>query len=57
MREPPIFVSGRRAEVLGTLGIEVVEVPGLEAEVRAVNAHLLDPSAPLATSADNDQAD
>ena len=57
MREPPIFVRGRRAEVLGQLGIEVVEVAGLEAEVRAVNAHLLDPSAPPAPPTDDDQAD
>ena len=56
MREPPIFVTGRRAEVLGSLGIEVVEMSGLEAEVRAVNAHLLDPSSPLAPSGD-DQMD
>jgi pyrimidine deaminase RibD-like protein len=56
MREPPIFVNGRRAEMLRASGIEVIEVEGLEAEVRAVNAHLLDPASALAPAHD-DQVD
>jgi diaminohydroxyphosphoribosylaminopyrimidine deaminase/5-amino-6-(5-phosphoribosylamino)uracil reductase len=38
--EPPLFVPGRGAERLRALGIEVLQLDELAAEVRAVNAHL-----------------
>lgn len=40
-REPVLFVNGRGAEELAAVGVEVRQVPELEAEARAVNAHLL----------------
>jgi diaminohydroxyphosphoribosylaminopyrimidine deaminase/5-amino-6-(5-phosphoribosylamino)uracil reductase len=40
-REPTIFVVGEGAELLRAAGVEVVEIPDLAAEVRAVNSHLL----------------
>lgn len=40
-REPSIFVEGRGAELLAAAGVEVVELPELAAQVRAVNQHLL----------------
>lgn len=40
-REPAIFVDCDGAEQLRAAGVEVVEVPDLAAEVRAVNGHLL----------------
>ena len=47
--EPPVFAAGGGAAMLGEAGITVVEVPGLAAEARAVNAAVLseqDPGAP-----------
>jgi pyrimidine deaminase RibD-like protein len=40
-REPSIFVDCEGAELLRAAGLEVVEVPELAEEVRAVNRHLL----------------
>jgi len=40
-REPPVFVSGGGAAWLAARGVMVVDVPGLAAEARAVNAHVL----------------
>jgi diaminohydroxyphosphoribosylaminopyrimidine deaminase / 5-amino-6-(5-phosphoribosylamino)uracil reductase len=40
-REPPIFVPGGGTAWLEARGVLVTEVPELEAEARAVNAHLL----------------
>ncbi|GAA1803214.1 dihydrofolate reductase family protein [Planosporangium flavigriseum] len=40
-REPTLFVDGRGAEDLEAAGVEVVQVPELVDEARAVNAHLL----------------
>jgi pyrimidine deaminase RibD-like protein len=40
-REPSIFVEGEGAELLRAAGVEVVELPELAAEARAVNSHLL----------------
>jgi riboflavin-specific deaminase-like protein len=39
-REPPVFTAGDGAEQLRAAGVEVIEVPGLAARARAVNAHL-----------------
>lgn len=39
-REPTLFTTGHGAEQLARAGCEVVEVPELAPEVRAVNAHL-----------------
>ena len=39
-REPPLFVPGGGARWLAEHGVEVIEVPELAAEARAVNAHL-----------------
>ena len=39
--EPPVFAPGGGAALLRTAGITVVEVPGLAAEARAVNAGVL----------------
>jgi diaminohydroxyphosphoribosylaminopyrimidine deaminase/5-amino-6-(5-phosphoribosylamino)uracil reductase len=39
--EPPLFVPGGGAAWLSEHGVTVAEVPGLAAEARAVNAHLL----------------
>jgi 5-amino-6-(5-phosphoribosylamino)uracil reductase len=40
-REPQLFVDGHGAEELGAAGVEVLHLPELAAEARAVNAHLL----------------
>ncbi len=40
-REPEVFVDCEGAEIMRRVGLDVVEVPGLAAAVRAVNAHLL----------------
>jgi diaminohydroxyphosphoribosylaminopyrimidine deaminase/5-amino-6-(5-phosphoribosylamino)uracil reductase len=39
-REPSLFVDCDGAERLAAAGVEVVEIPALAAEVRAVNGHL-----------------
>lgn len=39
-REPPLFADCRGAEMLGSAGVTVVEVPELADSVREVNAHL-----------------
>ena len=39
--EPPVFAQGGGAELLRSSGVEVVEVPELAAEARAVNAAVL----------------
>ena len=39
--EPPVFAAGGGAGLLSTAGITVVEIPGLAAEARAVNAAVL----------------
>ncbi len=47
--EPPLFAPGGGAAMLREAGISVVEIPGLAAEARAVNAAVLseqDPGAP-----------
>ena len=47
--EPPVFAAGGGAAMLREAGISVVEIPGLAAEARAVNAAVLseqDPGAP-----------
>jgi pyrimidine deaminase RibD-like protein len=41
LREPPTLAPGGGAALLRAAGVEVVELPGLADEVRAVNAHLL----------------
>lgn len=41
LREPPLLADCHGAELLATAGVEVVEVPEMAAEVRAVNAHLI----------------
>jgi diaminohydroxyphosphoribosylaminopyrimidine deaminase / 5-amino-6-(5-phosphoribosylamino)uracil reductase len=41
LREPPALAPGGGAGILRSAGVEVVEIPGLADEVRAVNAHLL----------------
>jgi diaminohydroxyphosphoribosylaminopyrimidine deaminase/5-amino-6-(5-phosphoribosylamino)uracil reductase len=40
-REPPIFVPGGGAAWLAGQGVTVTEIPELQGEARAVNAHLL----------------
>jgi pyrimidine deaminase RibD-like protein len=40
-REPTVFVYGEGAEKLGAAGVEVVELPELAEEARAVNLHLV----------------
>ena len=42
--EPPVFATGGGAGLLRAAGITVVEIPGLAAEARAVNAAVLGPS-------------
>ena len=42
-REPTLFADCQGAEILGSAGIAVIEMPELASEVRAVNAHLLRP--------------
>ncbi|CAJ63855.1 MULTISPECIES: dCMP deaminase [Frankia] len=39
-REPSLFVDCDGAERLAAAGVEVVEIPALAADVRAVNSHL-----------------
>ena len=39
--EPPVFAPGDGATLLREAGVTVVEVPGLAAEARAVNAAVL----------------
>jgi diaminohydroxyphosphoribosylaminopyrimidine deaminase/5-amino-6-(5-phosphoribosylamino)uracil reductase len=39
--EPPVFAPGGGAALLRAAGITVVEIPGLAAQARAVNAGLL----------------
>jgi diaminohydroxyphosphoribosylaminopyrimidine deaminase/5-amino-6-(5-phosphoribosylamino)uracil reductase len=39
--EPPLFAAGGGAGLLRASGVTVVEVPGLAAEARAVNAAVL----------------
>jgi diaminohydroxyphosphoribosylaminopyrimidine deaminase / 5-amino-6-(5-phosphoribosylamino)uracil reductase len=41
MREPALLAAGKGAALLADAGVEVVEVPELASEVRAVNSHLL----------------
>jgi diaminohydroxyphosphoribosylaminopyrimidine deaminase/5-amino-6-(5-phosphoribosylamino)uracil reductase len=41
--EPPVFVPGGGAPWLRERGVTVLEIPGLGAQARAVNAHLLRP--------------
>ena len=42
-REPALFTAGEGAEQLRAAGREVIEIPGLAARARAVNAHLAPP--------------
>lgn len=42
-REPDLFVDCEGAELLRAAGVEVVELPGLAAQARAVNTHLFPP--------------
>lgn len=42
LREPPLFVDGRGADHLRAAGVEVIEIPDLAGQVRAVNSHLLE---------------
>lgn len=41
LREPPALAPGGGGGILRAAGLEVVEIPALADEVRAVNAHLL----------------
>jgi diaminohydroxyphosphoribosylaminopyrimidine deaminase / 5-amino-6-(5-phosphoribosylamino)uracil reductase len=43
LREPPLLADCHAVELLQAAGVEVVEIPDLADEVRAVNAHLLLP--------------
>ena len=45
--EPPVFAPGGGAALLREAGITVVEVPGLAAEARAVNAAVLSEQGPV----------
>jgi diaminohydroxyphosphoribosylaminopyrimidine deaminase/5-amino-6-(5-phosphoribosylamino)uracil reductase len=40
LREPPLFVTCHGIELLQTAGVEVIEIPELADQVRAINAHL-----------------
>ena len=40
LREPPILVDCQGVEILCGAGVEVIEIPDLAAEVRAINADL-----------------
>ena len=44
--EPPLFAPGGGAAMLREAGISVVEIPGLAAEARAVNAAVLSEQGP-----------
>jgi riboflavin-specific deaminase-like protein len=41
LREPPLLADGHGAGELSAAGVEVVEIPQLAGDVRAVNSHLL----------------
>ncbi len=41
MREPPVFVEGRGAEVLADAGVEVIELGSEAPLVAQINAHLV----------------
>ena len=41
LREPPVFVECHGVELLQQAGVEVVELPGLAGEVRAINRQVL----------------
>jgi pyrimidine deaminase RibD-like protein len=41
LREPPALAPGGGGGILRAAGVEVIEIPALADEVRAVNAHLL----------------
>jgi pyrimidine deaminase RibD-like protein len=43
MREPPLFVRCEGVALLRQGGVEVLEVPELADQVRAINANLFDP--------------
>jgi diaminohydroxyphosphoribosylaminopyrimidine deaminase/5-amino-6-(5-phosphoribosylamino)uracil reductase len=40
-REPSLFVEGKGVELLGAMGVEVVEIPELAGRAREPNTHLL----------------
>jgi pyrimidine deaminase RibD-like protein len=40
-REPSLFVEGKGVELLGAVGVEVVQIPDLADRAREPNAHLL----------------
>ncbi|WP_405101621.1 hypothetical protein [Micromonospora sp. NBC_01412] len=40
LREPPLFVTCHGVELLQTAGAEVIEIPEIADQVRAINAHL-----------------
>jgi pyrimidine deaminase RibD-like protein len=40
-REPSLFVEGKGLELLGAMGVEVVEIPELADRAREPNTHLL----------------
>ncbi|NBE85369.1 cytidine/deoxycytidylate deaminase family protein [Micromonospora rubida] len=40
LHEPPLFVTCHGVELLQTAGAEVIEIPELADQVRAINAHL-----------------
>ena len=41
LREPPVFVDCEGVELLQHAGVEIVEIPALADQVRAVNAGVL----------------
>lgn len=41
LREPPVFVDCQGVELLQHAGVEIVEIPALADQVRAVNARVL----------------
>ena len=43
LREPPLLADCHGVELLRSAGVDVLELPDLAGEVRAVNAHLLLP--------------
>lgn len=40
LREPPIFIEGRGADMLATAGVDVIEISDDAATVLQINAHL-----------------
>ncbi|SCF34704.1 diaminohydroxyphosphoribosylaminopyrimidine deaminase [Micromonospora purpureochromogenes] len=42
LREPPIFVDCQGVELLAAAGVEVVELPDLADQVRAINRYVMD---------------